>query len=286
VEDMSNDEANTYFIGNPGEGIANTFPHAQRTYHAVTVSFSRTFSDLWLAQISYTWQQLRGNYDGLYRPEDGQLDPNLNSTFDLKDLLPNQYGPLAGDITHTIKAFLAKEFVILPVFSITLGGSYIGSSGAPINYLGAQDLYGPGQAYILTRGSGGRLPWNNTVDARLLVNYRIGKDSVISAGVDVFNIFNWQKPTSVDQNYTFDTVGPIVGASNGSVPTQYGGVCAGSSGPCQPGNGSLPKAGPNLHVALADPTGVPIPVLVNPNWGGARSFQGVRTFRFTLRYTF
>ena len=42
----------------------------------------------------------------------------------------------------------------------------------------------------------------------------------------------------------------------------------------------------NLHVALADPTGVPIPVLVNPNWGGARSFQGVRTFRFTLRYTF
>ena len=39
VEDMSNDEANTYFIGNPGEGIADTFPKAKRTYHAVTVSF-------------------------------------------------------------------------------------------------------------------------------------------------------------------------------------------------------------------------------------------------------
>ena len=36
VEDMSNDEANTYFIGNPGEGIADTFPKAKRTYHAVT----------------------------------------------------------------------------------------------------------------------------------------------------------------------------------------------------------------------------------------------------------
>ena len=42
VEDMSNDEANTYFIGNPGEGIADTFPKAKRTYHAVTVSFVKS----------------------------------------------------------------------------------------------------------------------------------------------------------------------------------------------------------------------------------------------------
>jgi hypothetical protein len=74
VEDMSNDEANTYFIGNPGEGIADTFPKAKRTYHAVTLSFTKTFSDLWQAQASYTWSRLTGNYDGLYRPEDGQLD--------------------------------------------------------------------------------------------------------------------------------------------------------------------------------------------------------------------
>ena len=52
---MSNDEANTYFIGNPGEGIADTFPKAKRTYHAVTLSFTKTFADLWLAQVSYTW---------------------------------------------------------------------------------------------------------------------------------------------------------------------------------------------------------------------------------------
>ena len=286
VEDMSNDEANTYFIGNPGEGIASTFPNAQRTYYAVTVQFSKTFADLWLAQVSYTWQQLRGNYDGLYRPEDQQLDPNLNSTFDLKDLLPNQYGPLAGDITHTVKVFLAKEFPILPVLSLTLGGSFVAASGAPISYLGAQDLYGPGQAYILTRGAGGRLPWNTSLDVRLLVNYRLSKDSVISAGVDAFNIFNSQRATLVDQNYTFDTVGPIIGASNGTVPTQYGGLCQSSTGPCANGNGSLPKAAPNRYVQLADPTGVPIPVQVNPNWGHPTSYQAVRTFRFSLRYTF
>jgi hypothetical protein len=104
--------------------------------------------------------------------------------------------------------------------------------------------------------------------------------------VDAFNIFNSQRPTLVDDNYTFDTVGPIVGATNGTVPTQYGGVCAGASGPCQQGNGSLPKAAPNLHVALADPLGAPIPVQVNPNWGRPLAYQAVRTFRFSLRFTF
>ncbi|HZW90125.1 MAG TPA: TonB-dependent receptor, partial [Myxococcaceae bacterium] len=226
VEDMSNDEANTYFIGNPGEGIADTFPKAKRTYNAVTVNFVKSFADLWLAQISYTWSRLTGNYDGLYRPEDTQLDPNLNSTFDLKSLLTNQDGNLSGDITHTIKAFLSKEFVIAPVFSIVLGGSFNGSSGPPINFLGAQQLYGPGQAYILTRGSGGRMPWVTSVDARLNFNYRISKDSTVTAGVDAFNIFNSQRPTRVDQNYTFNEVGPIVGGTQGTVPTQYGGVCA------------------------------------------------------------
>jgi hypothetical protein len=79
----------------------------------VTVSFVKNFSDLWLAQASYTWTQLRGNYDGLYRPETNQLDPNLNSTFDLKSLLLNNDGPLSADITHNIKLYLAKEFVVL-----------------------------------------------------------------------------------------------------------------------------------------------------------------------------
>src|SRR5262249_21379022 len=116
VEDMSNDEANTYFIGNPGEGIATSFPKAKRTYHSVTVAFTKSFADLWLAQISYTWSKLTGNYDGLYRPEDNQLDPNLNSTFDLRSLPLNQEGPQAGDITHNIEVFLSNEFVIAPTF--------------------------------------------------------------------------------------------------------------------------------------------------------------------------
>ena len=291
VEDMSNDEANTYFIGNPGEGIADTFPKAKRTYHAVTASFVKSFSDLWLAQVSYTWTQLHGNYDGLFRPENNQLDPNLNSTFDLKSLLLNQDGPLAADITHTIKVYLAKEFVLAPVVSLTFGLSFNAASGAPINYLGAQVLYGPGEAYILQRGSGGRLPWVTSLDARLGVNYRIGKDSVVTVSVEGFNVFNSQRPTGVDNNYTFDTVGPIIGGTQGTVPKQYGGVCTGADPTtCGQGNGHLPKPfyanGAPGFVSLPDPTQQPVGASVNPNWGRPLFYQAVRTIRFGARFTF
>ena len=307
VEDMSNDEANTYFIGNPGEGIADTFPKAKRTYHAVTVSFTKTFSDLWQAQASYTWSRLTGNYDGLYRPEDGQLDPNLNSTFDLKSLLLNQDGNLAGDITHNIKVFLAKEFVIVPTFSITTGLSFTAASGAPINYLGAQVTYGPGQAYILERGAGGRLPWVTSLDARLSFNFRLNKDSTLTASVEGFNLFNSQRAVTVDNNYTFDNVGPVIGARNGSVPPPNGEIvkilpsydpnltfdqnrAAGNVQSIQAANGSLPKPryveGAAAQVVLPDPFQNTSFVNTNPNWGKPTNYQPVRSFRFSLRFTF
>jgi len=305
VEDMSNDEANTYFIGNPGEGIARTFPKAKRTRHAVTASFVKSFSDLWLAQLSYTWASLRGNYDGLYRPENNQLDPNLNSTFDLKSLLLNQDGPLGADVTHTVKVYLAKEFPILPVLSITTGASFTGSSGIPILANGAHPTYGAGEAYILERGGAGRLPWVTSFDLRFAVNYRVSTDSVVTAAVDAFNVFNSQRPTSVDINYTLDTVGPIVGARQGSVPTDkgYGAVLGPNYDPSlsyqdnlargnvvRPANGSLPRGGyvngAPLKTLLPSPTQVPIPVTVNPNWGQPLGYQAERTVRFSLRFTF
>src|SRR6185369_11752376 len=112
IEDMSRDEANTYFIGNPGYGIARDFPKPVRDYDAGTVFFQKAFSSGWLGQASYTLSSLRGNYAGLFRPETGQLDPNINSDFDLRSLLVNHTGPLPGDRTHQLKLYGAKDFVL------------------------------------------------------------------------------------------------------------------------------------------------------------------------------
>jgi hypothetical protein len=287
VEDMSNDEANSFFIGNPGEGIASSFPAAKRTYNAVTVSLDKKFSDLWLAKVSYTYSTLSGNYDGLFRPEDGQLDPNINSTFDLKSLLANQEGRLAADINHQVKVFLAKEFVLLPTLSISLGSTVIALSGTPINYLGGWEFYGPAQSYILTRGSGGRLPWNVEVDVKGTVNFRLSRDSTVAVSVEVFNLFNSQRATGVDLNYTYDTVLPIFNATSGTVPAKYGGICSGIAlSTCSPGTGSLPKPGPSAaYVALPGPDGT-FGAAVNPHWGRPTVYQLVRSFRFGVRFNF
>jgi len=186
VEDMSTTGGLTYFLGNPGEGIGSTFPKATRTYNAVTVFFNKTFADLWLAQVSYTWSRLYGNYDGLFAPNYGpnQLDPNITALFDFPQFLKNGTGNLAGDVTHAIKVFLAKEFVITPVFSFSLGGSFNANSGFPIEPLGSDPAYGDGIVYILQRGTTSRTPWVTSFDAKLGLNYRLTKDSVITVAVE------------------------------------------------------------------------------------------------------
>ncbi|MFZ5443833.1 MAG: TonB-dependent receptor [Myxococcota bacterium] len=209
IEDMSIDEASTYFIGNPGYGLASSFPKAVRDYDAVSVYFNKAFSDGWMGQVSYTYSSLRGNYNGLFRPETGQLDPNINADFDLVSLLPNRTGPLDADRNHFIKAYASKEFQITNSFSVIAGLTYEGRSGAPINYLGSHPLYGADEVFVLPRGAGGRLPWRHAINAKLGVSYRISKDNVVQFTADVFNMFNFQAVTAVDQTITNSDVLPF-----------------------------------------------------------------------------
>ena len=258
IEDMSRDEATTYFIGNPGEGIARDFDKAVRDYDAVTVYFDKTFADLWLANVSYTYASLRGNYAGLFRPETGQLDPNINSDFDLISLVANRLGPLPGDRTHQLKVFGAKEFVIAGGFSTNIGLSYRALSGAPTNYLGSHPLYGAREVFILPRGSGPRLPWNHIIDTHVGLNYRLSKDNLLSLSVDIFNLFNFQGMTGIDQTYTNADVLPIDKGTRADVP-----------GRLTYTNGTAFN-----------------PADQNPNFGNLTAFQDPRRLRFGVRMTF
>jgi hypothetical protein len=268
IEDMSRDEANTYFIGNPGYGIASDFPKAQRDYDALTVAFTKRYDDLWLLTASYTLSRLYGNYAGLFRPETGQLDPNVTSDFDLKSLLPNQSGPLPGDHTHQIKIFGAKDFVLGAGQSILLGLAYRGLSGGPINALGAHPIYGPDEAFVVQRGAGGtlaadgasvipsRAPWQHSIDLRVGYSAKLGKAATLGVTVDVFNLFGFQAGTVFDETYTFRSVQPC---ASGTVPT-----CVKPSD----GGGKFTKAD------------------VNPNYGKPLAYQDPRQFRIGGKVTF
>jgi len=267
IEDMSRDGGNTRILGNPGEGFAQEFPKATRDYDAVTVFLNHTFSDGWLAQASYTWSRLYGNYSGLFRPETFQLDPNFSSDFDLLSLMDNRTGLLPFDRTHALKVFGAKEFAFTRDLSASLGLSYRGNSGVPINYLGGHPIYGTNEAFILERGSAGRTPWVNNIDGNLGVNYRMNKTQVLSLSVDVFNLFNFQQATTVDEAYTFRSVIPVAG-----------------------GKPAGERLTPEQVTAYDPATGLPSGTLteadVNKNFRQPTAYQAPRQIRLGLKYTF
>jgi outer membrane receptor protein involved in Fe transport len=260
IEDMSVDEAETYFIGNPGSGIAADFPEAERDYDAVTFHFTKAFKNLWLAQASYTVSYLRGNYAGLFRPETTQLDPNINADFDLVVLTQNRTGPLPGDRTHSFKLYGAKDFVLPRQMVIEVGLGFTARSGDPTSVLGAELAvgYGDDEIFILERGAGERLPWVFSFDPHLGWGVNFSKDSRLSLSVDCFNLFNFQAVTRIDETYTQAGVLPIEGASEASDLAQ-----------------------------LQNSDGTPFDQAnVNPNFGQPTQYQSPRTFRFGARVTF
>lgn len=279
IEDMSNDEANTYFIGNPGSGIASNFPKATRDYDAVTVMATKVFSDGWMGQASYTWSSLRGNWAGFFRPETDQIDPGTNADFDLRSLLANRAGPLPGDRTHYIKFYGAKQFQVTNAFSLGLGVTYEGSSGTPISYLGGHPLYGLDEAFILERGAAGRTPWVHSINLKGMAGYKFNKDTGVQFSVDVLNAFNFQAATSVDQTYTQASVLPYTVAAGEDPQTA---ICAGGA---TAGPGCVSKV-----TVVDDTTGEPAGTLtdddLNKNFKQPASYQLPLQVRFGLKFTF
>ncbi|WP_272459209.1 TonB-dependent receptor [Polyangium jinanense] len=269
IEDMSRDEATTYFIGNPGYGIAKDFPKAIRDYDSFMVYFQKAFSNQWLAQVNYTVSWNRGNLAGLFRPETGQLDPNINSDFDLVSILANRTGDLPGDRRHVIKVFGAKEFQLPANVTINVGLGYLGRSGTPLNVLGSHVQYGDSEVFILPRGAGGRTPWLHSIDTNVTFGYRFSKDSTLTVGVDVFNLFNFQQATGFDQRYTLADVLPV---ENGSEANLFGKK---GEAPTDTSKKLLYSDGTEFDAKD-----------VNPNWKNPTGYQTPRQIRINARVTF
>ncbi|AUX23474.1 TonB-dependent receptor [Sorangium cellulosum] len=266
IEDMSRDEASTYFIGNPGKGIAKDFPEPTRDYDALTLYFQKSFDDLWLAQASYTLSFLRGNYSGLFRPETNQLDPNITSDFDLTSLLDNREGYLPGDRRHELKVFGAKSFLLPRGDLVDLGLTFRSRSGGPTDFWGAHPLYGNDETFILPRGSGERLPWVHNVDGHIGYSVKLAKDSYLTVTMDVFNLFNFQAVTSTDQRYTVAYV-DVRECRNGTFAD------------LEPASGEscLKTLDGERFDKAADK---------NPNFGKPTSYQAPRQIRLGARVTF
>jgi outer membrane receptor protein involved in Fe transport len=249
IEDVSTDGAATYIIANPGEvdeeAVADLrrdameaesageqeradflnyqadtfervgiFDKPKRDYNALQLSAERRFTNNFYMAATYTYSQLRGNYPGLFSPETGQLDPNITSLYDLPELMGNRYGPLAGDRPHLIKLDGFYRLIMDKVGFFTFGASIRGSSGQPINTLAAHPDYGLGESYILPRGQAGRTGLTTRFDTHVAYGRALSQGMRLEAFVDIFNLFNQQPETEVDENYTLEDVNPITGGDS------------------------------------------------------------------------
>jgi hypothetical protein len=287
IEDASPDGGNNYLIMNPGEApdsgtvkdlqrqIAaetdmmkkallsqklglylqqnNGFPKPVRNYDALVITATKRLSHNFLVIASYTYSRTLGNYPGTFQASNGQLDPNISTQYDLRELLFNRSGPLPNDRPHNLK-ISGSYFIPFGGNTVVLGLAFNGVSGVPIEVLGGHPTYGRRETFILPRGSGGRTPFVTSLDFHVSYRRQLSRLFGFEAYGDVFNLFNQQETTGVDMEYTGSSVNPI---QNGKVADL---------------------------VNLKTNTG--IQPLLNPNYGNTTSRQAPLSLRLGVRLSF
>ncbi|MBE7448441.1 MAG: TonB-dependent receptor [Kofleriaceae bacterium] len=246
IEDVSTDGAATYIIANPGEwdpaeearlaariaaatepgertrlegllrqlqGI-RAFDRPRRRYDALQLTATRRFSRALYAQASYTYSRTRGNFPGLISYDNGQLDPNISSQYDLIELLANRDGALPQDRPHYLKLDGFYRFDLRRAGILTTGVRARALSGVPRDALARHHLYGPGESFLLPRGQLGRTQFETGLDLRLGYSRKLRGQMELEVFVDVFNVLNDQGVFSVEEDYTTRSASnPIVGGT-------------------------------------------------------------------------
>jgi hypothetical protein len=135
-----------YELANPGtknvpQGGMFGFPDAKREYKAFEAIYTRRMSKHWSMFANYRLSKLTGNYEGLFRNDNGQSDPNITSLYDFPDspLMRGQFleGALPSDRTHVVHVYPSYQFDN----KLRLGGNLSWASGVPRTSLLAHPIY-------------------------------------------------------------------------------------------------------------------------------------------------
>ncbi len=201
------------------------FDPVKRTYTAIDLFVEHPLRNGWYGKVNYTWSKNKGNTEGQVRSDNGQADVAVTSVWDYPELMKGADGLLPNDRTHQIKAYgfveLTSEWGV--------GANLLMASGRPRSCLGYEPNPGatgsPGyrnQTYyclgtdrtkntLYTRGSLGRLPWDNRVD--LSVKYKPSALKGLELKLDIFNLLDQQTVQNVTEGYNV--------RSGGRVATNY-----------------------------------------------------------------
>jgi len=188
------------------DGKPDTYKDPKREYEAVEFEVRKAFTHNWALSVNYRVAQLKGNYEGAFRNDNGQADPGISSLFDFTEgslgLLAGQQsiGALSTDRKHTFNAH--STFVVpngkLKGFVIGAGVSVL--SGNPLSSLYAQQAYqNPGEVPLFGRANLGRSPVTGSVDAHLEYPFKLSERLQLKVAFDVFNIVDSTRQTTINQ---------------------------------------------------------------------------------------
>ncbi len=192
----------TFGSGDLGsDGLPDLFPDMRRVYKSWELQAEKRFGSNWSILANYRLAKLFGNYEGLFRNDNGQSDPNITSLFDFafSPALADQFrvGVLPTDRRH-----IANFYGNYLLFNrVNIGAGWQVLSGTPITGLLAHPVYeNAGEVPKGARGAFGRTPWQNYFDLRMDYQHPISERVRLKVGGNVFNLFNRRTVTAIDQN--------------------------------------------------------------------------------------
>lgn len=238
IEDGSFDDGTTYFLFNPGrrgdqahglttEDVAcglpvGCFGNARRYYRAIELTATKRFTNNYQFIASYVFSSLTGNYEGLFRNDNGQSDPNITSLFDLPELLPNTYGRLPNDRPQQLKV----DGSYRTPFKLLIGASFRAQSGIPYNQLIPHPIYGNNEGFGVQRGTAivptvatvdaafpntvnsigsNRTPFTWNLDMNAYYPIKFGEKRELRLSADWFNVFNVQRAIRLDETFSINS---------------------------------------------------------------------------------
>src|SRR5205085_3041727 len=122
------DAANNQLTALAGaDGIPDGFVDPVRIYKSMEFEVNKSFSKNWQMRANYRIAKLFGNYEGSFRNDNGQTDPNISSLFDFTrgdfNLLGQQFVPgvLNTDVRHTVFGAFSYTFGNKWMKGLTMG---------------------------------------------------------------------------------------------------------------------------------------------------------------------
>jgi hypothetical protein len=283
IEDFLVPSSGQYFIANPGEGTLGQSlgfydgvttapaPAAQRKNTSFELTLRKRYAKNWQGMVSYVYSKLEGNYDGTFQNSTGQLDPNINSAFDYADFMVNAQGQLSNQHKNQFKADGSYVLSGGALAGLNFGGAMHWYSGLPLTAYGYSFAYQNWEYYLTPRGSIGYGPSDWEADLHAGYPLKIGGSTKANILLDVFNVFNRQGSTILDQRYNLQQSGAC-----GGVPSA---LCNGDGGLIALPNSTTPAG------SIANPRAT----APNPDFlkeGVGTNFTLPRSLRIGVRLTF